>query len=980
MKYSDSKFGERGFSVVEGLVSIIVFSLLVLVAVMMLQSGNKMTRSALIKGDSQQSARVGMDVLTKDLRSVGYGLDVGGGQRALVHGGPWDLIFNANVRPVEDDPVTPDFPRAIDTNLGPATVPPGGPLYAPGNSFSTGAETIRFTLDSSGDGIIDANDLGDDPEEATPNPRDFVLRKEVYGARNDGTNGGNGEPTAIVRGPLADQNNELPVPLFSYWIDHDNDPTTAEILHGDANADGEFSQTEIQNLTPVAPDDLALVTRIIVTLTSEDAESYGRPDYRSRELISSVAFRNEVRRSAIIAGVVYQDTDGDGIQAADEDPIPSVTVRLSSGATRETDILGRYAFDVAAGSYTVTEFDEPGYISTTDNTVAIDAQVGSTHRVDFGDRPASGIGRIYGAVYEDANANQTWDGTERGIPNVVLTLHTGLADTTAQDGTYAFDVPVGVYTIVETDSTGYASTTPNAVEVLLSADGQQEKVLFGDIRAGLSGTLKGTVFFDVDADGIFDTDEGGIADVPITVSTGDSTITDGNGAYSFTLPAGVYQVREWDLEGYTSSTPNLASGVQIVADSTTVVDFGDLYDTSLNFTVVTVGSTDRALSISSTDLQEDARGDSDIVLGTQISAGSTNLHVWHNQRRNSGTPITALFEPAPSFSRSAGAPIPALGRMDVSGDGVSDYWTGLDETAGINLSLWITETSGGTRGMFPNSPNETFQTMAGYSVLVVDRVTWPGTSGSIVLLGTVSTSGAGGVEVWQDQFGGGQLVHLSTYDIRSDSYGALGEVTSLATGDFNRDGYPDVAIGQRMTGNVGRVTIMAGNPVAYLGWSERSILFTDSAVLALDATDMKEDNAGDLDLLAGTSVGPGAGKILLWHNDGYGGFGTPGPSGPLPSDWVDAGGEVLSLDSVPIDVDVFPEVVVGLRTTQYSGGLNVFRTFGYLPSSGSEWSHQGSGEVVSLTVDDYNIDGLPDIAVGTRTAASTGELVVYFGS
>jgi hypothetical protein len=32
-----------------------------------------------------------------------------------------------------------------------------------------------------------------------------------------------------------------------------------------------------------------------------------------------------------------------------------------------------------------------------------------------------------------------------------------------------------------------------------------------------------------------------------------------------------------------------------------------------------------------------------------------------------------------------------------------------------------------------------------------------------------------------------------------------------------------------------------------------------------------------------------------------------------------------------------------------------------------------------MTVSDFNIDGLRDVAVGTRNAVNTGELVVYFG-
>jgi hypothetical protein len=99
----------------------------------------------------------------------------------------------------------------------------------------------------------------------------------------------------------------------------------------------------------------------------------------------------------------------------------------------------------------------------------------------------------------------------------------------------------------------------------------------------------------------------------------------------------------------------------------------------------------------------------------------------------------------------------------------------------------------------------------------------------------------------------------------------------------------------------------------------------------------------------------------------------------LRDDWIDAGGEVLSLGTALLDPDVFPDVIAGLRTTTYAGALHVYKGTGFLPSSGTAWSHSGSGEVVTLAVDDFNIDGRPDVAVGTRTAASTGALVVYFG-
>lgn len=971
---------ERGFTALEAMISVAVMSLLILIVATMFQTSNKVTRKALGQGDSQQSARVAIDLIGKDLRSLGFNLDIGTGQRGLVYASPWDMIFNANVTPNADDFMNPGFPLAMNTAMAPAGVPAGAPLYTPTDTFTNGAETIRYTLDSNGDGAIDANDQGDDQEEATPNPRDFVLLKEIYGARADGTNGGVGEPVAVVRGPIADADGTVATPLFQYWLDADDDVTTPETLWGDGNADGTLSQAEIGALTPIPAAALALVTRAIVTVTAEDGSPDGTGDYRTRSVTTSVAFRNQIRRTGVITGIVYQDDDADGTHdISSEAPIPNVTVRLSTGATFKTDANGRYVFEVAQGAYTVTEFDPAGYVSTTTNAVAITVSSGSTNRINFGDRPGSGVGTILGGVYDDLNQNGMYD-DEPGLSDVVITLHTGQSDTTDAYGQFSFSVPVGTYTVVEADPPGYGSTTPNAVDAILATDGGTAHAYFGDTVSAASGTIRGTVFLDLDRDGLLGGAESGVADVPVVVVGADSTVTDGNGRFSFTVPAGLWNVFEYDLPGYSSSTPNLANGILVMADSSVTVDFGDIYDSSLNFTVVTVGTTDRALSIASTDLNEDNKGDSDIILGTQITAGSNNLHGWHNKRHNSGTGIAALFEASPSFSRAAGAPIPAMLLDDFNGDGVDDVLAGLDTNVGNNLQVWITITSGGSKGTFASSPTQQFATTSGSSVTTIEKVQWPGWTNPLYLVGTITATGTGRVEVWVDS-GGGYLAHASSSDILSDDIGALGTVTSIATGDFDADGYPDVAIGQDHGSYLGRVSLFRADPTQDWTWTPKGHLSASGAVLSLKAVDMREDGDADIDLIVGTSVALGAGYIELWNND-LGEFGTADTSGfggRIVSDWLDAGGEVLSMDIEHLDPDVFPDVVAGLRTAAYSGALNIYRTTGFLPSSGTEWSNTSSGEVVTLTVDDFNIDGRTDIAVGTRTASSTGELVIYFG-
>jgi hypothetical protein len=94
-------------------------------------------------------------------------------------------------------------------------------------------------------------------------------------------------------------------------------------------------------------------------------------------------------------------------------------------------------------------------------------------------------GAILGMVFSDENGNGVQDGGEEGLAGATITLlqeATTISITvSASDGAYAFDpVPLGEYTVTETNPRDYISTTEDIVSVSVTEAGQERIVNFGD--------------------------------------------------------------------------------------------------------------------------------------------------------------------------------------------------------------------------------------------------------------------------------------------------------------------------------------------------------------------------------------------------------------------------------------------------------------------------------------------------------------------
>jgi len=469
-------------------------------------------------------------------------------------------------------------------------------------------------------------------------------------------------------------------------------------------------------------------------------------------------------------------------------------------------------------------------------------------------------------------------------------------------------------------------------------------------------------------------------------SNGDSATTNSKGYYSFTLTPGTYSVTETDPEGYTSTTVNTLGGIVIAADTIVTCNFGDILEIRQDFVEIHISHTDRALSVAAPDLGEDTKEDVDIVLGTALAATTGNMLVFHNDWQSASTPIGELFEADPTYRRDATQNVNAICKYDFTGDDVPDILDGLDYSVGRNIQVWFTDGD----GVLSTSPDAAYITN-GATVVMDGKLADFDDDGTVDLVVALKSSFGtytGGFEVFSGI--GGGMFSSAHYITTAGTTGSinLGEIWAVETGDVDGDGDQDIVVGSHTNAYTGYIDIYRNNGVGTGNFSWISRYVTSGAVNDLKVVDMMEDDGNDPDILAATSTLANAGNVMLWLNTA-GTFGIPDTTGYAfqpeetpnwPDDYVDALGEALSLAPLYVNNDVFTDVAYGTRNSAlYTGDLYVLSCYGTLPTYGQKINKTESGEIITMDVADFNKDNRPDIVVGTRTSATQGRLIAYFG-
>jgi uncharacterized repeat protein (TIGR01451 family) len=306
---------------------------------------------------------------------------------------------------------------------------------------------------------------------------------------------------------------------------------------------------------------------------------------------------------AVITGTVFDDADQSGTLNGGETGFADIAVTLeySDGHTISvpTDGAGHYQLAVAPGTdvriTSATPAGSPTYYATTPQSVVVrppTAGLFPDNNFGFSNdaRPV-----IYGIVFDDRNSNGVQDLGELGLAGAVVTCTDGttISVTTGGvgliTGTFTFPVtPTGIYGLHEHNPPSYRSTTPDDLYVNVFALSRSYFVDFGDTNNAAMASIYGTVFDDLNMNGVQDPDETGLDGVVIsvTVSAGGggsgwlTTTTKAYGQFSYGFDIneqGYHTIQEQDPAkvGYHSTTPDEVNQY-ILLNNSYIVDFGDV--------------------------------------------------------------------------------------------------------------------------------------------------------------------------------------------------------------------------------------------------------------------------------------------------------------------------------------------------------------------------------------------------------------------
>jgi hypothetical protein len=194
---------------------------------------------------------------------------------------------------------------------------------------------------------------------------------------------------------------------------------------------------------------------------------------------------------------------------------------------------------------------------------------------------------------------------------------------------------------------------------------------------------------------------------------------------------------------------------------------------------------------------------------------------------------------------------------------------------------------------------------------------------------------------------------------------------SLVAADFNADGIVDLAVAnseQFQTSppfKSGSISILLGNGDGSFG--PPSFFSAGTFPIAITAADFNGD--GKLDLAAANFGGTSL-AVLMGNGDGT--F--------QPATFVGAGREPFSITSADLNGDGNADLIAANHSITSTGGsISVSLGGGDGTFQPTLYFHAGQGTVF-VTAGDFNLDGIPDLAVADSGGSGTGGVAILLGN